>query len=175
MFIVLEGVDGCGKSTQAVELCKYFFSQGKEVYLTKEPTQRAKRVLSLLKKTDKTGELLPLFLEDREGHSKIISSFLDRDIVVICDRYYYSTYVYQNVPKERLNTTKILKPDITFVIDAQYKPKGTDVFDRDSKRSERRQRYLSLHKSFPEDTIHYIDGNDYVSEVTGRITSLLQN
>ena len=108
MFIVLEGIDGAGKSTQAKMLAKWFENKGYEVVLTKEPTDTAfgKLIRRLVLTGGKEGiidgariskeaEAL-LFAADRAEHvKKLIEPSLKAGKVVISDRYFYSSLAYQ--------------------------------------------------------------------------------
>lgn len=102
-FIVIEGLDGTGKTTQIKKLADYLASKGEKVHITCEPT------------TDETGRLIrrvlsgeiksspwataALFLADRINHNADpehgIRKYLDEGYTVISDRYYFSTFAYQ--------------------------------------------------------------------------------
>jgi dTMP kinase len=97
-FIVIEGMDGCGKSTHAKLLSTWLKSQGHDVVLTGEPSHgKIGRLLRVYLKE----ETLPivdalLFIADRAEHlEKTVKPALDAGKVVICERYYYSTLAYQ--------------------------------------------------------------------------------
>jgi len=99
LFIVIEGIDGTGKSTQAKRLAEWFRSEGREVVLSREPTDGpwGKK----LRESASTGRLAPdeeleYFLNDRRQHvEEVISPALAQGKVVILDRYYFSTMAYQ--------------------------------------------------------------------------------
>ena len=99
LFIVLEGIDGTGKSTQTQRLATYFSALGWEVVLSREPTDGpwGKK----LRESATTGRLEPeqeleYFLLDRKEHvENLILPSLKDDKVVILDRYYFSTMAYQ--------------------------------------------------------------------------------
>jgi len=99
LFIVFEGIDGAGKSTQAKLL--YSFCQDKaSVALLQEPTDsHYGKTLRKMLKGEIPGtrdELLELFIQDREydvNHN--IMPLLNKGYVVIVDRYFYSTAAYQ--------------------------------------------------------------------------------
>lgn len=99
LFIVFEGIDGTGKSTQVKRLGEWFVSQGREVVLSREPTDGpwGKRV----RESAATGRLSPddelqYFLNDRRQHvEELITPSLAAGKVVILDRYYFSTMAYQ--------------------------------------------------------------------------------
>ena len=131
-FIVFEGIDGAGKTTQAKLLAQKLESLGKSVYLTAEPTdlESGRELRKILggekKKTD--CELALLFTLDRIAHNidkeKGINAMLDAGYNVICDRYYYSSLAYQGpvtsyewVKSLNLNCPDILHPDLCIFLD----------------------------------------------------------
>ena len=97
-FIVFEGIDGAGKTTQAKLLADKIKMAGGSPVLTAEPTtlpsgKELRRVLSgEIKKSD--CEIATLFTLDRIAHNKDpengIEALLKKGQTVICDRYYYS-------------------------------------------------------------------------------------
>ncbi len=99
LFIVIEGIDGTGKSTQAKRLGEWFSSQGREVVLSREPT--AGPWGTKVRESAATGRLSPedelmYFLNDRRQHvEELIAPSLAAGKVVILDRYYFSTMAYQ--------------------------------------------------------------------------------
>lgn len=101
LFIVLEGGDGVGKSTQVQLLRDYLECQGKEVRCTSEPggTDLGRLVRELIVANYNIEPLTELFLVTaaRIEHIKAIREWLSKGFYVICDRFIESTYVYQNV------------------------------------------------------------------------------
>ena len=99
MFIVIEDIDGTGKSTQAKRLAEHFTAKGRQVTLSREPTDGPWG--TLLRNSGDTGRLSPeeeleTFLKDRRQHvEELISPALAAGHVVILDRYYFSTMAYQ--------------------------------------------------------------------------------
>lgn len=101
MFIVFEGIEGSGKSTQALMLYNRLRSSGIDVILSKEPGgtrigEEIRRILlSPFSEISPLTELL-FFLADRNEHiEKVIKPALKYGKIVISDRYYYSTIAYQ--------------------------------------------------------------------------------
>lgn len=127
LFIVLEGIDGTGKSTQTQSLAGWFREQGREVVCSREPTDGPWG--RQIRATAATGRLSPedeleLFLRDRKQHvEELISPALSAGKVVILDRYYFSTMAYQGCrgfdPAEirRRNEAFAPKPDLLFILD----------------------------------------------------------
>jgi dTMP kinase len=100
-FIVLEGGDGVGKSTQVRLLRDYLERQGMEVRCTSEPggTDLGRSVRELVVTNNDIDPLTEMFLVTaaRVEHIKTIREWLSKGFSVICDRFIESTYVYQNV------------------------------------------------------------------------------
>jgi dTMP kinase len=127
LFIVIEGIDGTGKSTQSKRLAEWFRSRGREVVLSREPTDGpwGKK----LRESATTGRLsaeeeLECFLNDRREHVEMsIKPALAEGKVMILDRYYFSTMAYQGArgfdPAEiRLrNEAFAPRPDLLLILD----------------------------------------------------------
>lgn len=132
-FITFEGIEGCGKTTQAELLYQWLLDSGREVVLTREPggTPIAEEVRRLILKSG--GEYFPpfselcLYLAARGFHvENLIKPSLDKGMWVICDRFVDSTVAYQGYGRgidvhliEKLNeeVTGGVKPELTFLID----------------------------------------------------------
>ena len=102
-FIVVEGLDGTGKTTQIKILADYIRGKGRDVEITAEPTSHPtgkliRRILSGEVPSDPWA-LASLFLSDRIIHNinpeDGIEKMLSEGKTVISDRYYYSTFSYQ--------------------------------------------------------------------------------
>lgn len=127
MFVVLEGIDGCGKSTQAKLLYDWMIKGGKRAELTAEPTRDGignliREILSGNEKVDpKT--LALLFTADRYEHLKNkIELAISDGKVVISERYYHSTIAYQSaqgVDRKWLTELNSFarKPDLVIFLD----------------------------------------------------------
>lgn len=132
VFIVLEGVEGSGKSTQARCLQEALASAGYDTVLTHEPgaTDLGIAVREILLE----GGIQPvapaelfLYLADRAQHvSEVIKPALERGAVVVCDRFSPSTIAYQGAGRG-LGTDLVaqlcavatggLEPDLVLVLD----------------------------------------------------------
>lgn len=100
LFIVFEGIDGTGKSTQLHLLAEKLRELGYAVVATREPTNgpygQKIRELFVDRGAVSREEELELFIADREQHVKeVIAPALADGCVVVCDRYYLSTIAYQ--------------------------------------------------------------------------------
>ena len=97
MFIVFEGIDGVGKSTQLVLLHEHFMLRGMDVIKTKEPTDGywGQKIRSAITRPAPETEA-EWFLRDRQEHvAHVINPALENGEIVLCDRYYFSTMAYQ--------------------------------------------------------------------------------
>lgn len=133
MFLTLEGIEGCGKSTQARRLAGRLESLGVSCVLTLEPGgtaigQKIRRIL-----LDQDHQDLPplselfLYEADRALHVElVIRPALGRKQWVVCDRFFDATTVYQGVARgQDLRMIRFLNdkasfgitPDLTFLID----------------------------------------------------------
>jgi len=134
LFITLEGVDGCGKTTQARLLAEWLVAQVPQpagVLLTRQPggtvigEQLRELVLSPQNHITPEAELF-LYLADRAVHvAEVVVPALDRGCVVVCERYTDSTLAYQGYGRgldlkllRHLNemATEGVTPDLTLVL-----------------------------------------------------------
>jgi dTMP kinase len=132
-LITFEGIDGCGKSTQMRLLEQYLTERGVAVVSTREPggTELGRKVRSALLDGGKgsvepLAELL-LYAADRAQHvQQVIMPALAEGKVVLSDRFYDATTVYQGYARgfdlklvNQLNelATGGLKPDLTLLFD----------------------------------------------------------
>ncbi|HHU39957.1 MAG TPA: dTMP kinase [Propionibacterium sp.] len=132
-FVVFEGGDGVGKSTQAALLAEWLTDRGREVIRTFEPgdgpVNAQIREILLSRSTENLApraEAL-LFAADKAQHvHAIVRPALERGAVVVCDRYVDSTLAYQGAGRvldmaevERINWwgTDDLRPDLTVLLD----------------------------------------------------------
>lgn len=127
MFIVIEGIDGTGKSTQATRLAEWYRGQGREVVLDFEPTRGPHGMK--LRESFTAGRLAPeeelaLFLADRREHvEQVIAPALAAGKIVILDRYYFSNMAYQGAigfdptAIRASNEEFAPLPDVLFILD----------------------------------------------------------
>ncbi len=123
-FIVLEGPDGSGTTTQSQFLAERLRADGHDVVLTAEPTdgEIGKGIRYWLKNNTLPADALQLlFTADRADHvARVIAPALKAGKIVVCDRYVASTLVYgavQGVPMSWLQAAneQFPKPDALFV------------------------------------------------------------
>jgi len=132
-FITVEGIEGCGKTTQAALLTAYLKKKGMDVLHTREPggTDIGRRVRALLldpesKALTGLAELL-LYSADRAQHlAEVVEPALKKGVAVICDRFTDATLAYQGFGRgldmdviESLNeiATGGCRPDLTLLLD----------------------------------------------------------
>ena len=147
-FIVFEGIDGCGKSTQIERLREALGEMGRDVVLTAEPTDKDTGVMlreALSGRVARSSyEMAALFLLDRVAHNVDIEKCLDGGQDVLCDRYYYSSLAYQGslcdfewVKHMNVNCPAIRHPDLCIFLDLSPK----EALSRISKRGEAKEIY----------------------------------
>ncbi len=131
LFVVLEGGDGCGKSTQVQRLASRLRDLGREVVATREPgateTGAAIRLLVLGgDQLDPRAEALLIAADRAEHVAEVIRPALERGAVVVSDRYIPSSLAYQGVARglgveeiARISewATGGLMPDLVIVLD----------------------------------------------------------
>ena len=185
LFIVIEGIDGTGKSTQAKRLGEWFTAQGREVVLSHEPT--AGPWGKKIRETGATGRLSPedelqYFLNDRQQHvAELITPALAAGKVVILDRYYFSTMAYQGArgfdPQEirRQNEVFAPIPDRLLIMDLEVatalrrigaRGDTANEFEKRHDLERCREIFLSLKD---EDFARVISASGMLDEVTARV------
>ncbi len=190
-FIVVEGLDGCGKSTQIQLIKNELERNGHKVYVTAEPTNfetgaYLRRILSESLNKDMYLQAA-LFLADRLEHITHpefgLNKYLNDGFTIVCDRYYYSSFAYQGtatdidwVMRSNLECESILKPDLCIFLDVnpntckkridevREKP---ELYEKDAEKMRQiRNNFLSVFdKLKQEHNIAIIDANAKVEEV----------
>ena len=189
-FIVFEGLDGSGKSTQIRCLEQRLRDMGRRVDVTAEPTVSALGGLvrdALSGFTPRSGgEIAALFMADRVQHNvnpvwgiqKMLASGFD----VICDRYYYSSMAYQGtvtdpdwVERINLDCPEIRRPDLCVFLDVDYEhcrrrmEEGRaflEIYENEASMIATRRRYYAVFEELKErDRIAVIDAGRPVEEV----------
>lgn len=192
-FIVFEGLDGSGQSTQAGLLVSFLNGEKQKsklghmgAHLTKEPTPN---LIGGLIRSQLSGDwkssqecLQLLFTADRAHHlEKEIIPLLKRGISVICDRYFFSTIAFGSIGiKDRgwlLDLNKnFLLPDFIFLL--KVSPKtcmsrihgarySTELFEKEHLLKDIWKGYAKLAKEFKN--VYIINGEGSVDEVSENI------
>jgi dTMP kinase len=199
VFVVFEGGDGVGKTTQVELLCAWLASAGHEVLKTFEPGDTTVgAMIRQIVLDPATGEMSPraealLYAADKAQHIfSVVRPALQRGAVVVCDRYIDSMLAYQGAGRSLQLTdlewmarwaTEDLRPDLTVVLDAELRDgvhaksqkdrleSAGDVFHERT-----RQFFLELARRDPE---HYVvldartSREEIAARVAARITPLL--
>ena len=127
-FIVLEGVDGSGKSTQAARLVQAMEAAGRNVVPTREPHDcpAGRRIRAMAQSTEPVPaeQELEWFWEQRREHVRdVIEPALAAGRDVLCDRYYFSSAAYQGargLDPERIlreSEAEFPQPDLVLWLD----------------------------------------------------------
>ena len=181
-FIVFEGIDGSGKTTQLKLLAERLRSEGKMVYMTAEPTDmpsgKALREALGGKVKKSEWDMALMFVSDRIAHNldgeSGIKKKLDEGYYVICDRYYYSTLAYQGYSTDyewvkgmNLSCPEIIRPDVCIYLDllpAQSLERITrgrdsvEIYENEETLARVREKFLSVIEDIGErDNIKRID------------------
>lgn len=128
LLVVLEGIDGSGKTTQARRLLRRLRRRGHKAAFFREPT-RGKWGREIKRQAARADSLTPeqeleLFVKDRrENVARNLLPALAAGKVVVLDRYYFSTIAYQGAKGldtgriRRLNEAFAAPPDLVVVLD----------------------------------------------------------
>ena len=199
VFITLEGADGCGKSTQASLLESALAATGREVVRLREPggTAISEKVRALLL-DPANGEMAPecelmLYEASRAQLTRqVIEPALARGALVLCDRYYDSTYAYQAGGRglddglvRRANALGScgVSPDRTVVLDlepatayARATAGGADRMEAEGLAFQERVRaaYLRLAAEEPS-RVRVVDASGEKDEVAMRVADALSD
>jgi dTMP kinase len=200
-FITFEGGEGSGKSTHIERLAARLRQDGHQVLLAREPggTEVGEQIRHILQYSKQSAamiaetELLLFSASRAQLVREIILPALDEGRLVLCDRFFDSTTVYQGVgrridPRAVAEINRIAvgacRPDLTLVIDLDprtglERARGRELFDRMENQSlefyERvRQGYLDLAKREPQ-RVKVVDGGQDVKIVGQQIWSLVKS
>jgi len=143
-FITFEGLDGCGKSTQAEKLAEVLREQGFQVLVTREPggTATGEKIRHLLLDTSTAGlspfaELALMFASRAQHIEEVIQPALAQGQVVLCDRFTDSTEAYQGGGR-KLGSEPVLA--LHHILCGDLKPELTILMDSDVAASVERAR-----------------------------------
>jgi len=157
MYVCLEGIDGSGKSTQIELLMKWIEKCGLEVLRVFEPTdsQAGRLIREMLQNPNATNEnvqktLALLFAADRTILMDKIKQAEESNKIIISDRCFYSSMVYQNGAEWIAEINKFAKkPDIVLLLDIEPETaikrcEGKDSFEDMDFLVKIKERYLEL-------------------------------
>ena len=185
MFIVFDGPDGSGKSTISEALTDRLRKKGKNVLRTYEPTDTSVASRAVRQYLSSGGLIDPkvlsdYFTQDREEHvASVIRPHLLHGGVVICDRYKYSTLVYQGYqgvdPDYIIQSNAAFPvPDLVFVLlpgSAEVlmnriakRGEAKEVFEKKSFLSQAIDLYKKLRVFFPDERFVFLNADLPVDE-----------
>lgn len=200
LFIVLEGIDGSGTSTQAELLKKYFQSQGDKAVISPEPS--AGPIGNLIRDTLKKRvfftsdrrlfdeQMAYLFAADRHDHlyNEVDGVFklIQQGFHVISTRYYFSSLVYNSQTPEqfefvsRLNY-KFPNPDLVIYIDLPIEVSLErlqerslqEVYETENKLTQVRTSYQKIFADY-QDKLLMIDGNKSIELIHKQIIEFIK-
>lgn len=199
-FIVFEGIDGSGKSTQIKLLSKKLAQRGVKCRETLEPTYGMvggvlHDILSGKISADPK-VTASLFVADRLDHILNENDGVLKDIengeTVICDRYYFSSYAYQSVEVPRdwvISANRLafetLRPDCTIFIDISADTAmerisnnrdNIELYETKERLSAVRDGYFSAFELMKnEEKIFVVDGNRSIEEIADEIEKFVIN
>ncbi len=193
-FIVFEGIDGSGKSTQIKMLAKRLKDEGIDAYSTFEPTdgpigRLIRKMLTGHVKTDQR-TIASLFAADRTDHLVNETNGVCKKVaqggIVLCDRYYFSSYAYHAqfidmdwvIHANALNA-QMLRPDVTLFIDVEpdncferIKQRGgpLEMYEKIDIMKNVRANYLTAFDTLKQsETVAVIDGNRTMEAVAQKV------
>ncbi len=197
-FIVFEGIDGAGKSTQMQILKSKLENAGRHVQMTAEPTASVtggalRDALSgNFRRTQ--AELAAMFLADRVFHNTDrhggIKQALEKGCDVLCDRYYYSSFAYQGTDTDlgwvmdmNLNCPDILKPDLCIFLDLDAESSRkriektrteTEIFENAEALRKIRQKFFDVFDILKEtENIKIVNAAQTVEQISEQIYKIV--
>lgn len=205
LFITFEGSEGCGKSTQVARLAAHLQRAGVSVLVTREPggTPLGEKIRELLQFAPEGAAMfseteLLLFAASRSQLVReVIEPALHRGVLVIADRFFDSTTVYQGAARKlepaivaRLNEFAVgdCRPDLTFILDVDVATARARMLRRvrPANRPDRMEQepaefyervcvaYRELARREP-DRIRLLDGARSADEIEAEIQSQIAN
>ena len=197
LFITLEGMDGAGKSTHIPTILQMLASRGHEVVSTREPggtlLGEELREILLHREMHVETESLLMFAARAEHLLQVILPALQRDAIVVSDRFTDASYAYQcgarGLPLHKMQQLEqwvqgSLQPDITLLFDVpvevslerlagartpdKFEAQGAEFFAR------LRAQYLARAAEFPQ-RFRVIDANRSLEEVKKSVEEIISS
>jgi dTMP kinase len=186
LFIVFEGIDGSGKSTQCDILYRHIVSLGFPAVRLAEPTdgQWGRKIRAMLKEKEMApaDEQMRLFILDRqEDAEKNITPALEENKIIVMDRYYYSNAAYQGAagmaPDAIIAENRKMEfpePDRVYFVDlppdramrrVTIRGEAREVFEKESFLRKVRDNFLSI----ADERFLVVDGTKSIEEIFGEI------
>ncbi len=191
LFIVFEGIDGTGKSSQIKRLASFLENLGHNVLTTREPSDGTfgtkLRSLFYNRETISKEEELQLFIDDRKEHlQKTVLPALKKGQVVLCDRYFPSTIAYQGatgafgIDELLAKNSFAPAPDIALLLAApvdlciQRITKGRNEKLNDFEKRDFLQKADAIFASLQFPWLKRIDCSDTMDEVEQEIRQIIE-
>ena len=193
-FIVLEGIDGSGKSSQTVPLVRRLGELGVPCRETREPTGGP--VGSLIRQiftgraTADNRVIAALYAADRLDHlvNEVdgLCAAIDRGITVVSDRYYFSSYAYHSVDMDmdwvigaNSVSADLLRPTVTVFLDVPVETAlerirqnryVEEIFDREDRLRRTRELYFEAFARLRDvENVAVVDGSGSREQVARRV------
>lgn len=190
-FIVIEGLDGSGKTTHSALLGTALTERGFDVWHTAEPTggtfgRLCRQALSGKIDCSKT-LLASLFVADRIEHNIELKEKLEQGKTVICDRYYYSNMAYQGIDTSlewlrdmNKGCPDIRRPDLCVFLDLEPKKSmerilsardesEIEIYETEEKLAGIRQRFFDAFDALTDENIAIVSSDGTIEQVSERI------
>ena len=193
-FIVLEGIDGAGTTTQTARLAAALALHGIRAHATREPSDGAigRHLRDILtgrvsargaSDAQRAGQLALLFVADRLDHlGSEVQPHLAQGEWVVSDRYDHSSIAYQSVTSGEESSVAWLRqlnrhadrPDLTLVLDVSpevararrlARDQARELFDDDDLQRKLAAVYLQIDRYFPADHIVHVDADRAIDAV----------
>lgn len=204
VFLVIEGIDGAGTTTQASRIASFLRGRRRLVHVTREPSggpigSMLRLVLTqrlTMASRNRDAAMALLFAADRIDHIETdVAPHLRDGYVVISDRYELSSIIYQSSGvandverKELIQWIRscnryALRPDLTIVVDVdpdvaedRRRARGgaSELFEENELQARLARAYLHAEEIMPDDRIVHVDGNGDIDSVTQAILKALE-
>lgn len=197
LFVALEGIDGCGKTTLAAGLTGRLRAAGRIVLITGEHTggpigRRIERMLHGAEPMVSPYELQRLFVLDRREHLEhVIEPALEAGIIVFADRFWLSTLAYGMLTRDaetfitvhqEVLGERFRRPDVTLLADIPAETamerlgnmsRDLTFFEKRDKLEKIRENYLTLAKRPDVGRVEIIDGAMGKDSILGAAAKIL--
>ncbi len=201
LFIVIEGIDCCGKSTQGELLKNYFINQGEQAVISPEPSNGIignlirqalkQRIVFSRDRSLFDQQMAYLFAADRHDHLYNdldgVYKLIGDNIHVISTRYYFSSLAYNSDTQEQLEFVRSLNqrfpnPDLTIFLDIPVavslkrlqKRSHKEVYETEAKLTKVRKQYQQIFADY-RGVLLKIDGTQNQDAIHRQIIDFIIN